>query len=79
MQRSLDKEKLEVNKMANIMYEIWKEIIEERRKNNFSATNVELKVHQDRNEAGEPDQSLDLKYDNGITPDKDLPSSEKSR
>ena len=31
MQRSLDKEKLEVNRMANEMYEIWKEILDERR------------------------------------------------
>ena len=79
VQRSLDKEKLDVNKMANGLYEIWKVILEERRKQNFSATNVELKVHQDRNEAGDPDQMLDLKYDNGVTPETTLPSTERSR
>ena len=68
-----------MNKMANGLYEIWKVILEERRKQNFSATNVELKVHQDRNEAGDPDQMLDLKYDNGVTPETTLPSTERSR
>ena len=43
VQRSLDKEKHEVNQMANKMYEIWKEILEQRR--TFSSTNVDLKVH----------------------------------
>ena len=31
VQRSLDKEKQEVNKMANEMYEVWKQIIDRRR------------------------------------------------
>ena len=45
VERSLDKEKLEVNKMANSMYSIWTSIIEERKKKGFLSTNVELKVH----------------------------------
>ena len=45
VERSLEKEKLEVNKMANSMYSIWTSIIEERKKKGFLSTNVELKVH----------------------------------
>ena len=46
VERSLEKEKLEVNKMANSMYTIWKKILAEREKNNLLSSNVELKVHQ---------------------------------
>lgn len=45
VERSLDKEKLEVNKMANSMYSIWTRILEERKNKGFLSTNVELKVH----------------------------------
>ena len=45
VQRSLDKEKADVNKMANEMYEVWMEILDERRRQTYSATNVNLKVH----------------------------------
>lgn len=45
VERSLDKEKLEVNKMANNMYSIWTRILEERKNKGFLSTNVELKVH----------------------------------
>jgi len=60
------------------MYDIWKNISQERTKKKFLSTNVELKVHNSTVN-GEQDQMLDLKYDNSITPEKDLPSSEKSR
>jgi len=65
--------------MANEMYEVWKEILDERRRQGFSATNVDLKVHQEQNENGETESMIDLKYDNGVTPDSDLPSTERSR
>ena len=80
VERSLEKEKLEVNKMANSLYTLWKGIVEERDRKKFLSTNVELKVHQTNDDiTGETDQLLDLKYDNGITPDKELPSNERSR
>lgn len=60
------------------MYDIWRNISQERTKKKFLSTNVELKVHNSTVN-GEQDQMLDLKYDNSITPEKDLPSSEKSR
>lgn len=79
VERSLEKEKLEVNNMANGLYSIWSEIEAARAKQKFNATNVELKVHQQTEDNGEIDQILDLKYDNIITQYKDLPSAEKSR
>ena len=45
VQKSLDKEKLEVNKMANELYSLWTKIMEQRKFNKFLSTNVELKVH----------------------------------
>ena len=35
VERSLEKEKLEVNKMANELYSFWTTILGERRKNEF--------------------------------------------
>lgn len=79
VERSLEKEKLEVNKMANGLYSMWTKIMEERTKNGFLSTNVELKVHSQSLANGEIDQLLDLKYDNSPTPEKDLNSTERSR
>ena len=79
VERSLEKEKLEVNKMANELYSLWEKIMEQRTKFGFNSTNVELKIHQQAMDSGEIDQMLDLKYDNSITPDKDLKSDERSR
>ena len=45
VQKSLDKEKLEVKKMANELYSLWTKIMEQRKFNKFLSTNVELKVH----------------------------------
>ena len=79
VQRSLDKEKLDVNKMANSLYTIWKSIMDERTKQKFNSTNVELKVYQMPIEDGQVEQMLDLKHDNALPADKDLPSAERSR
>ena len=79
VQRSLDKEKLDVNKMANSLYKLWTDISGERARQKFNSTNVELKVHQMPIEDGEIEQMLDLKYDNALPADKDLPSHERSR
>lgn len=42
------------------------------------STNLALKVHK-QIEGSQTDYLLDLKYDNSITPEKDLPSGERSR
>lgn len=55
VQRSLDKEKLEVNKMANDLYDLWTEIFDLREHQKFAATNVELKVHKQVEDNGEVD------------------------
>jgi len=67
VERSLAKEKIDVNKMANNMYSLWTKILEERQKKGYLSTNVELKVHQQKEDTGEVDEMLDLKYDNNIT------------
>ena len=46
VQRSLDKEKIEVNQMANSLFSLWKQICDERTKNKFVTTNLTLKVHK---------------------------------
>lgn len=79
VEQSLDREKFEVNKMANQLYDLWTQILAERERQKFLSTNVELKVHKQSLEGGEVDELLDLKYDNSITPEKELPSAEKSR
>lgn len=76
--RSLEKEKLEVNQMANSLYSLWTKIEEERKRTKFVSTNLAMKVHK-QVDGHQEDFLLDLKYDNSITPEKDLPSSERSR
>jgi len=46
VERSLEKEKLEVNRMANSLYSLWTRILEERERKTFRTTNIELKVHK---------------------------------
>ena len=41
--------------MANSLYSIWTRIMEQRTKNKFLSTNVELKVHQQSMDGGEID------------------------
>jgi hypothetical protein len=45
-QRKLDQEKREVEDSATGLYGKWKLIKEERKKKQFSSTNVKLKVHK---------------------------------
>ena len=40
--------------MASNMYDLWTKILAERERKNYSATNVDMKVHQPRVEQGEP-------------------------
>ena len=69
--------------MANAMYDTWKEIIEIRKKNEFNASNVNLKIYEQKQE----DNTVDYLFDiNPVPLDKEfkndgkkLPGSEKSR
>ena len=80
MERSLEKEKVEVNKMAASMYSLWTAILAERERKSYSSTNLNMRVHQPREENGEPiDQMIDLRYDNSITEESKLTGREKSR
>jgi len=79
VENSLQKEKFEVNRMANGLYDLWTQILAEREHQKFLSTNVELKVHKQQMDDGCVDELLDLKYDNSITPEKELPSAERSR
>ena len=54
MERSLEKEKVEVNKMAASMYSLWTAILAERERKSYSSTNLNMRVHQPREENGEP-------------------------
>ena len=45
VERSLEKEKLEVNKMASSMYSLWTAILGERERKAYSSTNLNMRVH----------------------------------
>ena len=75
VKRSLDKEKVEVGAMADGLYTNWKNILEQRKNQDFALTNVSLRVHEQALDDGEVDQIIDLKYDNNITALKDIRSS----
>ena len=61
------------------MYALWTQIVDERTKQKYTSTSVELKVHNQAEPDGSNDQVLSLKHDCQTTPHKELPSSEKSR
>ena len=82
--RSLEKEKLEVNKMANDMYKKWCEILDLRNEQQYQASNVNLKIYKKVQENGDIDYLFDntpsmpdekFRFD-GVT---SLPGSEISR
>jgi len=45
VEKSLDNEKREVNQMGNRMYEVWKNILEQRKDKGYISSSVELKIH----------------------------------
>ena len=55
VENSLNKEKHEVNQMANRMYEVWKNINEVRKDKAYISSSVELKVHNHTDSYGETD------------------------
>ena len=50
VKESLKQEKEEVNKLANGLWNTWNKIKQLRTKNKFAASNVNLKVHEHKNE-----------------------------
>lgn len=60
---ALEKEKKELNEMANQIYQIWLEIEKERAKKDFSSTNVNLKVHKFKLEDGSEELTFNLAFE----------------
>lgn len=82
VQRALEKEKLEVNAMANELYELWLAIEAERETKKYASTNVALKVHKQELANGGSDFMFNLTYgqpSERTAEDKALPGSEASR